>query len=356
MSLCLRYNAAIDVIMEDTIEDIERGYDEPKEARKATPKKSPKKKAAKKSKGKDLGKVVDHGDVPKRGKSDIYWGREGIEVIFKPNDENVRVGDDLPDSYKYYDLRFLENYYGLRAFEFGNWLSQQDRVNYLSGLGLALFDLYHVLRWAPEKISIKGKLAVSFGARGRGKALAHFEPGAFVINLTRYSRPQELKKRPVNFNRVNLIVRDGGVGAFAHEYGHALDCFGGNHVEKGKTIYLSGDDETDVTPDTALMKKNTLRGLMEKLLMKIVWKSAKAYTPYYERMSKAAPGKYHIQCNEIFARAFESYIRYKLSKQKYKNVFLNFPKYSDKFYLTMPEVKRIEPEFDALMNALKKHL
>ncbi len=359
MSLCLQYSSSIYVVMEDTIEDIERGYDEVKHARELSPKRTRKKapkKAAKKRKGKDLGKVVDHGDVPRRGKSDIYWGREGIKQIFKPTDENIRVGDDLPDSYKYYDMRFLEKYYGLRAFEFGNWLSQQDRVNYLSGLGLALFDLYHVLRWAPEKISIKGKLAVAFGARGRGKALAHFEPGAFVINLTRYSRPQELTKRPANFKRVALIVQDGGVGAFAHEYGHALDYFGGSHVERGHTLSLSGDDETNVEPDTALMKKNSLRGLMEKLLMKIVWKSSKAYTPYYERMNKAAPGKYHIQRNEIFARAFESYIRYKLSKQKYKNVFLNFPKYSDTFYLTMPELKRVEPEFDALMNGLKKHL
>jgi len=365
IQLCEQHGEFYVIIDEQSKEDIE---DVLKEGgylsgqRKSSTKTSPakrivrKRKTPKKKKRNNLGKLVDHGNVAPRGKSDMYWGREGIDIVFLPNDTKVRTGDNIPDTYKYADVRFLENYYGIRALEFGNWLSQQDRVNYLSGLGLALFDLHKAIGFTPKQTSIKGRLSVAFGARGRGKALAHFEPGSFAINLTRYSRPPVVKKRSKDFKRVNEILRDGGVGAFAHEYGHALDYYGGLHVEKGDTFSLSGDDSTDTKPNAALLKKNTLHGLMEKLLFKIIWKNNKTYTPYYERLQKAAPGKYHIQRNEIFARAFEVYVQYKLLKKKYKNVFLNKVKYNVKFYLTIAEMKNLEKEFDALINGLKKHL
>ena len=55
-------------------------------------------------------------------------------------------------------------------------------------------------------------LAIAFGARGSGSALAHFEPARNVINLTKLK----------------------GAGSLAHEWGHALDFFlgmncGGRH-------------------------------------------------------------------------------------------------------------------------------
>lgn len=354
ITLCVEYGAIFVVVDEESKEDIEDILREAGRLSGVKPKAPKKRKAAKRKK--DLGKVVDHGNVAPRGKSDMYWGREGIDIVFLPNDSKVRTGATIPDTYKYADVRFLENYYGIRAFEFGNWLSQQDRVNYLSGLGIALFDMHKAIGFTPKQLSIKGKLSVAFGARGRGKALAHFEPGSFAINLTRYSRPAPVKKRSKGFKRVDQILKDGGVGAFAHEYGHALDYYGGLHVEKGDTFGLSRDDSTDTRPDTNLMKKNTLRGLMEKLLYKIIWKNSTSFSPYYERLKKAAVGKYPIQRNEIFARSFEVYVQYKLGLKKYKNVFLNQVKYSPAFYLTIPEMKKIEKEYDALINALKKHL
>lgn len=368
LGLCVQYGTIYAIIDEQSKEDIEKilrdkGYlsglrkastkkRQTKIVRKPKVKRPVKKKAAKKS----LGKLVDHGQVAPRGKSDIYWRRQGIEVVFLPNDAKVRTGEKIPDTYKYADVRFIEDYYGLKAIEFGNWLSQQDRVNYLAGLGLALFDLHKAIRFTPKQISIKNRLSVAFGARGRGKALAHFEPGSFAINLTRYSRPKKVKVRPVNFNRVNMILQDGGVGSFAHEYGHALDYYGGLHIEKGDTFSLSGDDSIDPTPDTVLLKKNTLKGLMEKLLYKIIWKNNKVHTAYYTRLRKAAKTDYYIQRNEIFARAFEVYVQYKLLKQKHKNVFLNKSKYDQTFYLSIAEMRNVEKEFDALMSALKKHL
>lgn len=351
LKLCLQYGMVVDVIIEDTLQDIEKGYDKP-----SKPKKRATKSKQNPKKGEELGKIVDRGKVTPEGNSDRYWGREGIDLVFLPNDSRVRTGTRIDSSYKYHDMRFLENYYGLRAFEFGNWLSQQDRVNYLSGLGLALFDLSRLLEFPAKKLSIKGKLAVSFGARGRGRALAHFEPQTFTINLTRYSRPQKVKYRPQRFRRVNLILNDGGVGSFAHEYGHALDYFGGMHIEKGSTYSLSGDDSTNPKPDLELLSKNTLRGLMEKLMFKIIWKNGSEQSDYYKRLRKVTSKKYYKQRNEIFARAFEVYVQYKLAKKKGKNIFLNKVKYNDKLYLTHTEMRKLEPDFDALIRGIRKHL
>lgn len=321
---------------------------------KAKPSKKPVIKKSKNGKG-DLGKIVDQGKTAAHGNSDNYWRRQGLEIIFKANDPEVRSGFKIPDSYEYANVKYLERYYSLSGIEFGNWLSQQDRINYLSGLGLSLFDLHKAIGFKPEQISINGKLSVAFGARGRGRAKAHFEPGSFAINLTRYRRPATVEQRPINFNRVNLILKQGGVGSFAHEYGHALDTFGGLHIEKGDSIYLSREG-ANPKPDLALMKKGTLRGLMEKLLFKICWKSPNIRSNYYARLSQAVSTKYYFLRAEIFARAFEVYVHYKLHKAKYYNVFLHKTKYRKGLYLNENEMKALEKDFDALINALKKHL
>lgn len=62
------------------------------------------------------------------------------------------------------------------------------------------------------------KLAIAFGARGKGKALAHYEPARVVINLTKMK----------------------GAGSLAHEWGHAFDDFLGLRCNiKAIRSYLS---------------------------------------------------------------------------------------------------------------------
>jgi hypothetical protein len=348
----LQNNNTLDIIIEDKREDIERGYDKSKDETKKKRIGLKKKKVAKS----DLGKLVDHGEELPEGNSDNYWRREGVDLVFKPNDEQVRKGERISSTYKYADVRFLENHYGLKAFEFGNWLSQQDRINYLSGLGLALFDLHKLLGFTPKQIGLNGKLSVAFGARGRGKALAHFEPGTFVINLTRYGRPQKVSKRPVNYKRVNLILQDGGVGSFAHEYAHALDYYAGTHIEKATDWQISGGRSTDTTVRYPSLKKPKLQALMDNLLNKIIWKGKSVQSDYYKRLNKKDTKEYFLRRNEMWARAFEVYIHYKLEKKKQKNVFLNKSKYPERYYLTFAEMRKLEKDFDALLHELKKHL
>lgn len=352
LTICIMRGGRAEFEIADTLEDIERGYKAPA----APPKNKSKSPAKKKPKGKDeLGKIVDSGKVAPQGKADVYWkGR--IELIFKPDSEKVRKGDQLPKAYNFTDMRYLENYYKLRAFEFGNWLSQQDRLNYLSGLGIALFDIHKAINMPPDKFGLSGRLGIAFGARGYGGTKAHFAPHSFTINLNRYSRPPKVKSRKDNFNRLDLLIQGGGIGSFVHEYGHALDYYGGLQVERGDTLALSRDEVINPNPKKELLNENSLRGLMERLLFKIIWKNNKEHSAYYQRLSKATKKKYYFQRNELFARAFEVYVSYKFHKQNHYNVFCSKLKYTKGIYLDFSEMKKLESDFDGLINALKKHL
>lgn len=311
----------------------------------------PKKKGGKKQ---DLGKLVDEGK-PYKGRADEYW-RARLKQVFTPDNSQVRSGATIPKNYDYDNIDFIKAYYGLFAVEFGNWLSQQDRKNYLGGLGLSLFDLSHILNFSPKEISLKGKLSVAFGARGRGSAIAHFEPHTFTINLTRFARPKQGSAQKKGFDRNALLVAGGGMGSFAHEYGHALDFYGGTYVEKTKGGALSGSNSLRIEPDKKIMAEKSLAGLMEKLLYKIIWKNTTEHSEYYKRLEKANLSEYYFRRNEIFARAFETYVHYKMDKKKYKNIFLAENKYIPRYYLTPAEMKKLEADFDKLISGLKAKL
>lgn len=94
--------------------------------------------------------------------------------------------------------------FGFRAVEFGEWVGQAERQQFLDWAHDALRDLARVLRWEPRALSLGGALAIAFGSRGHGGArggVAHYEPDRRVINMTRLK----------------------GAGSLAHEFGHALD-------------------------------------------------------------------------------------------------------------------------------------
>lgn len=106
------------------------------------------------------------------------------------------TGEDYLETFKF------------RGGEFGNWLNQEDRQASLDMGFEALKDLADALKVTDGDISLDGKLAIAFGARGQGKAAAHYEPLRQVINLTKMH----------------------GAGSLAHEWWHAFDHFMGCRV------------------------------------------------------------------------------------------------------------------------------
>lgn len=121
--------------------------------------------------------------------------------------------------------------FGFRGVSFGNWVGQgagaKSRQGMLNDAYDALLDLSDLLGIPSKAISLNGTLGLSFGARGSGKASAHFEMDNLVINLT--------KTR--------------GAGNLAHEWFHALDNYfarvrelrGAGAPEPGGKTYIGGD-------------------------------------------------------------------------------------------------------------------
>lgn len=106
------------------------------------------------------------------------------------------------------------------------------------------------------------------------------------------------------------------------------------------------------------MEKNSLKALMERLLYKIIWNSPTKHSAYFQRLlsnkKKLGLTDYFFRRNELFARAFEAYVQFKMNKKRYKNIFLAETKYDPRIYLTGTELKKLEKDFDALMAGLKK--
>lgn len=95
---------------------------------------------------------------------------------------------------------FLKDF-GIRGGEFGNWMSEKDAQASLNMAYEAFCDFADVLGIPLSSVSFCGRLAIAFGARGQGSAVAHYDPLREVINITKMK----------------------GAGSLGHEMFHALD-------------------------------------------------------------------------------------------------------------------------------------
>jgi hypothetical protein len=106
--------------------------------------------------------------------------------------------------------------FGFSGIEYGNWLPNKERQEVLNFAYDSFKDLASVTGLKDKDLSFDGRLAIAFGARGRSKASAHYEPGHLVINLTRMN----------------------GGGFLAHEWGHALDHYLHDRINKKHSTTL----------------------------------------------------------------------------------------------------------------------
>lgn len=274
---------------------------------------------------------------------ELYWQKNGYEKFYK----KFRGGLSLPKNFKtIQDTQELIKRYHLHAIGFGNWVTQEDRFNYICALTIALYDINKVLQFN-QNTGLNGTVSFSFGARGAGGALAHFEPHTFIINVTRYVDDTSIEKE-------YRFIYTGGAGSVAHEYGHALDYYFG-YFKSRNTLALSGGSSVSRKPLSG--EKSKLVYAMDDLLDAIIWKKPYAeLSAYYQRLQKNFTGDYIFRRNEIFARAFEKYIQYKLSRMGIKNKFLNEPKYLLSAYPSDGEMLRILPQFDNLISLMRKAL
>ncbi|MFD1632041.1 LPD1 domain-containing protein [Pseudopedobacter beijingensis] len=297
-------------------------------------------------------KIGDQGAfTPAGSMAERYWSQKGIRTFINaPVKTNFNPGTAVLSKFK------------LKGIEFGNWVTIEDRWNYLKQLSISLNNLNKVLDFG-NNIGLQNTLTVSFGARGKGQALAHYEPHTDVINLTRYKKgtPDALKEV--------MFTLSGGFGSYAHEYGHFLDYFFGKyiHQDKSSPSLSNGRSVRPVIENN--YKSGSLRYLMFNVMDTIMWKPGKpklekngviyernSMTLYYKKLRTLfALDEYWLRNNEIFARAFEQYILYKLKQKRLKDPFLSQVKYDTAVYMSPTELKAIVKPMDTLIKAMAKY-
>lgn len=175
-----------------------------------------------------------------------------------------------------------------RGVQFGNWMSQADRQYSMDYCYDALKDLAYALDIDAKDIAFRGRLGMAFGARGRGRAAAHYDPAQVVINLTKMS----------------------GAGSTSHEWFHALDHY----------IAVSY-----CVPDSAFASKSNYSHLLPSAFQKLC-KAVRidengrktqflSDSEMFNRLYNKDSYGYWSSTIEMLARAFACYVKDKLSWQ-----------------------------------------
>ncbi len=278
-------------------------------------------------------------------------GRDVAAIVSDPNKATKHMVDS----------------FGVRGVQWGNTVSDEERKHHAARTVEALTDLADLTGLHPKDIALNGKLGLAIGARGKGNASAHYEPGTQVINLTRAS----------------------GVGALAHEWGHAFDHmlndFGTSRKDMNSSrssgTYMSADHEFThhlVGPDG---RKWSSKG--DESRVREGWKLEerpkigirKAYAKWWDaaknyrdrlrdelkmsvrngEMSAAKASDYWNSNHEIFARAFERHVQHKLEKDGRENTYLSGFSGSSPLWPTKAESKEMEAAFDGIFEEYRKH-
>jgi len=304
--------------------------------------------------------VIDSSvSISSGGRADKYWKRKGFEQRFF----DFRDGTKLPDNVVALigKDKAIVDYFQLKGISYGNWVTNEDRFNYSAALVMSLYDLNRVLRFN-NNIGMSGTIGTAFGARGRGRALAHFEPWSFMINLTRYHKisiPKEITESKRLAIKDENFLSTGGKGSLAHEYGHALDYFFGSYIEKNSLHRSITNGHETAMYFKNIHKMDSMRYLANEIILSIIWKkrpikrTGGEHSESYEALMERTSSDYWFRHNELFARAFEQYIQHKAKKLKIQNVFLTKFKYKSITYLSPADFKRVIPLFDKLMNKMR---
>jgi hypothetical protein len=228
----------------------------------------------------------------------------------------------------------------MNALQYGNSVSDQEREHHLKHTAFAIKDLIDTLGLPNEMASYNGKLGLAFGARGKGKALAHYEPSLRIINLTRTS----------------------GVGSLAHEWSHALDniLMDASHSMKNqyasesyphKTEFYFRDPEKVQYKDVGMAMHNLMSYINTDVRKRMIddWhKGVKT------QLSANAMNNYWLTGREMFARSFERYLHGKLEKNGRKNTYLVGLAGEHPLWPTKEEGKKLEPLFDEFFDQFRK--
>jgi hypothetical protein len=208
-----------------------------------------------------------------------------------------------------------------RGLQYGNYVTDEEREYHTKKTVEAFTDLATALDIPFDKLTMNGRLAISFGANGKAHALAHYEPGTKKINLTRCN----------------------GFGSLAHEWGHFLDNVLHNIKDPGRNGFCSEDYKT--SPDSPIQREITE---LTNYAYEAMKDDLAGYQPYWSRRA------------EILARCFESYMADTMHKKKLTNTYLVAMKkttHGDDARKIYPQAElrtELNKRFDSIFSQLSK--
>lgn len=226
-----------------------------------------------------IGKYYDDDKIQPGSRVDQYWaglspspGNYGVEPAQGKHYTSV------PDA--------IQNF-NLYSIEFGNWLNQSERLNFMYATMATLRDMAKVIGTTQKGMGLGKKLSIAFGSRGKGGFAAAFYQGQYsLINLTKTQ----------------------GRGTFCHEYGHAVDDLLG-----WKSEYRSVRKQ----PNYQGKRKGTVAFLFEEVLDGVLWNPDGSESTYNKWLQSQSP--YYNRRAEIWARVCETFFLKKFKEAGIKN-------------------------------------
>lgn len=240
-------------------------------------------------------------------------------IVFYANQTIERVGTDIKSSTIDEHINDLENKWKFRGVQNGETVTDKERLEHYSQINMAFNDLSEILGVKnPDTLSFNGKLGVAIGSMGGSKnALATYRAGEEIISFTR-------KK---------------GIGALAHEWGHALD----DYYSKRKGMGGLGHHNRS-SSNTVSESGNKFAEKVENFRAKM--RSSEEFKKYPNKHKK-----YLYQPDEVFARVFEAMVKHKLEKSGKKNTYL--VSHGDSAcYPTVEELSDMEKDFDIVVKEM----
>ena len=162
----------------------------------------------------------------------------------------VKISEQYVEKAKETDLEKnpITNDFGFKTVVFGQSLADRSAKEHIRHFLGAMSDLSEILGIDMKKLNKIGGLSISFASRGKGRAMATYEAGRNIINLT--------NKR--------------GDGSISHEYFHYIDNALTAIGKEGISLLYGTDDSANI------LNKNVAERM--KAIMNFIYKGADGIT------------------------------------------------------------------------------
>lgn len=221
-----------------------------------------------------------------RTKTPLVYALEEMKRV--PGDKGVKRRKDVLGK------DFLKTF-GLSG-EFGNWVSDSERLENMNSAFDAFNDLAIALGIDQKDISLGNSLIIAFGSRGKGNAMAHYEADTNVINLTKMK----------------------GAGCVSHEWCHAFDY----NVGQRAGCHISFTHAYETNPYTV---PKPVREYIDALKMDTFGRKTQ-FLKDAEKIDKMHSKRdsygYWASTVELFARAGDSFVKDELKSLGMRNDYL----------------------------------